>query len=241
MEKTVLRIGLSSLVLPLCALLCAATAEGASLNVLPITIDVPQPATIGTVTLRNGEARPLNAQVRVFRWTQVDGEDRLEPTDDVVPSPPIVSINAGSDYVVRLQRVTSGDLSGEEAYRTVIDELPNPDRQRNGMVTVVLRYLVPTFFLSPDATQPKLAWSLARQDGRTLLTAANDGDKRIQIVDLKLKTASGRVVIVNRGLAGYVLGHSTHVWIVPAKAGAVSGGAVVANSDHGPILASLSR
>jgi fimbrial chaperone protein len=234
--------------LRLCASMCAISialapplAQAASMTVLPISVDVLQPGTIGTVTVRNSEARPLNAQVRVFRWTQVDGEDRLEPTEEVVPSPPIVSISAGADYVVRLQRTTSGEVAGEEAYRTVIDELPNPDRQRNGTVAVVLRYLVPTFFLSPDATQPKLTWSLSRQDGATILTATNDGDKRIQIVDLKLKTAGGRAVIVGKGLAGYVLGHSTRAWTVPAKAGAVGGASVTATSDHGPILASLSR
>jgi hypothetical protein len=38
-----------------------------------------------------------------------------------------------------------------------------------------------------------------------------------------------------------VLGHSSHAWTVPAKAGPVSGASVTATSDHGPILASLSR
>src|SRR5580704_124123 len=130
-------------------LFCSTWAGAASLSVSPITVDVVTPATNATVTARNGESRPLAAQIRVFRWTQVDGQDRLEPTEDVVASPPIVTINSGADYVVRLERTAAGEVAGEEAYRAVIDELPNPNRQRNGAIALVLRYLVPVFFLSP--------------------------------------------------------------------------------------------
>ena len=77
------------------ALFGSTFAEAASLSVVPISVDVVRPATIGTVTLRNRESRPLPAQVRVFRWTQVDGEDRLEPTDDVVASPQLAHERRG--------------------------------------------------------------------------------------------------------------------------------------------------
>jgi fimbrial chaperone protein len=226
----------ASVAFALLMFMVASTAYAGSLSVLPISVAVPQPATIATLTLRNREERPMNAQVRVFRWTQIDGKDRLEETSDVVASPPIVTINANEDYIVRLQRVASGEVTGEEAYRTVIDELPNPNRQRNGSIAIVLRYLIPTFFLSPDASQPRLTWSLAHSGGVTRLTAANSGDTRIRIADLKVKRG-GRTVMVARGLAGYVLGHSTMEWDVPRDAGGAS--EVVADSDHGPVQAAV--
>jgi fimbrial chaperone protein len=218
------------------ALFCSARAEAASLSVSPITLDVVTPATNATVTVRNGESRPVAAQIRVFRWTQVDGQDRLDPTEDVVASPPLVTINGGADYIVRLERSAGREIGGEEAYRVVVDELPNPNRQRNGSVALLLRYLVPAFFFSADATQPKLVWSLAHRGGATLLQAVNNGDKRIQIVDLKLGAS-----MVSKGLAGYVLGHSTRSWVVPAGSGLTNGAVVSASSDHGPIHAPLSQ
>jgi fimbrial chaperone protein len=217
-------------------LFCSARAEAASLSVLPITVDVVTPATTATVTVRNGESRPLAAQIRVFRWTQVDGQDRLDPTEDVVASPPVVTINGGADYIVRLERTAGQEIGGEEAYRVVVDELPNPNRQRNGSVALVLRYLIPAFFFSADATQPKLVWSLAHRGGATLLQAANSGDKRIQIVDLKLGAS-----MVSKGLAGYVLGHSTRSWVVPAGSVLTNAAVVSASSDHGAIHAPLSQ
>jgi fimbrial chaperone protein len=217
-------------------LFCSARAEAASLSVLPITVDVVTPATTATVTVRNGESRPLAAQIRVFRWTQVDGQDRLDPTEDVVASPPVVTINGGADYIVRLERTAGQEIGGEEAYRVVVDELPNPNRQRNGSVALVLRYLIPAFFFSADATQPKLVWPLAHRGGATLLQAANSGDKRIQIVDLKLGAS-----MVSKGLAGYVLGHSTRSWVVPAGSVLTNAAVVSASSDHGAIHAPLSQ
>ena len=213
-------------------------AGAASLTVSPILIEIGGGASGATVTLRNREVRPVNAQVRVFRWTQVEGADRLDPADDVVASPPIVSVEAGADYTVRLQRLGADEPKAEQAYRVVVDELPNPNRQRNGTIAVVLRYLVPAFVLSADASQPRLVWWLKTERGQSWLAARNAGDKRIQIVDLALK-APGRTAWVGRGLAGYVLGHSERDWPVPAQLGRIGAAWVIAKSDHGPINARL--
>lgn len=213
-------------------------AEAASLTVSPILVEVAGEASGATVTLRNREARPVNAQVRVFRWTQDGGEDKLAPTEDVVASPPIVSVRAGEDYTVRLLRTRSSTPQGEDAYRIVVDELPDPNRQRNGTVAVVLRYLIPAFVLSADASQPRLAWSLKNSAGRRWLLARNDGDKRIQICDLALRSPS-RTAWVGRGLAGYVLGHSQRAWLLSGQASTMRAGIVVATSDHTPINARL--
>ena len=215
-------------------------ARAASLSVSPILVEVGGAASTATVTLRNREARPINAQVRIFRWTQDLGQDQLVPTADVVASPPIVTIAAGEDYTVRVRRIAGSEPAGEEAYRVVVDELPNPNRQRNGTVAVVLRYLIPTFFMSEDASQPRLKWSLTSAEDSVVLRARNEGDKRIQILDLAIRS-SARTTWVGKGLAGYVLGHSDRVWTVPVKTVRPGGSVVVARSDHGPINARLDR
>ena len=227
-----------ALILAVAALACAPSpGDAAALRVSPILIDGGEGAN-ATITLRNRDDRPLNAQVRVFRWSQHDGVEDLQPTDAVVASPPIVTVGPREDYVVRLQRTTGEQPVAEEAYRVVIDELPNPDRQRNGTVAVVLRYIVPAFFFPADATQPRLKWSLARRDGRVVLVAENGGDKRIQLTDLAVRTG-GRSALVGKGLAGYVLGHSAREWPLAAKLSGLRGGTVVAGSDHGSINAPL--
>jgi Spore Coat Protein U domain len=60
----------------------------ASLQVAPVFLDIAAPAAAATVTLRNTGATPIATQIRVFRWVQEEGRERLEPTADVVASPP---------------------------------------------------------------------------------------------------------------------------------------------------------
>jgi fimbrial chaperone protein len=212
--------------------LMAAGAQAGTLSVMPIKLEVIGPASASVVTLKNEGDGLLNAQIRVFHWTQPAGDDSLEPTDDVAASPPIASIPPGGTLQVRVMRTRQEPVQGEEAYRVVVDELPDPNRQRNGVIALVMRYILPAFFLSPDASQPKLTWGLRKQGGKLFLAATNSGDKEARIADLSL----GRT-IVGKGLAGYVLGHSTRMW--PLKgAGA---GVVKARSEQGPLSAPLAR
>jgi fimbrial chaperone protein len=74
------------LLLPGC--FAAGSACAASLQVAPVLLDIAAPAAAAMVTLRNTGATPIATQIRVFRWVQEEGRERLEPTADVVASPP---------------------------------------------------------------------------------------------------------------------------------------------------------
>ncbi len=211
----------------------ASGCHAASLRVSPILIDAGN-ATDMALTLRNQDVRPIDAQVRVFRWLQKDGQDDLEPTEDVVVSPPILTIAPEQDYTVRLQRTLGARPVGEEAYRVVVDELPNPNRQRNGTVAMVLRYVIPAFFYAPDTGQPRLKWSLRQQKGHLTLTAENTGEEHIQISNLGIRER-GHIQVLQKGLAGYVLGHSSREWTLGVRLPSSGSASVVAGSDHGAV------
>jgi fimbrial chaperone protein len=212
--------------------------QAGSLQVSPVSIELQAPAAVATITLRNEGTNSLDAQIRVFRWSQVNGEDRLEPTDDVVASPPMVTLSPRVDYTVRLVRVTKRPVQTGESYRLLVDELPNPAHRRNRTVALVLRYSIPVFFYQQNAAKPTLAWGLERRDAETYVWAENRGDRHLRISAVKLRDASGGGVSFGDGLAGYVLGRSTKRWLVPGNAHRlVSSGSVVisAQGDHGPI------
>jgi fimbrial chaperone protein len=216
-------------------------AEAASLQVAPVTLEIPAPGASATLKLRNEGTTVLNAQVRVFRWTQVNGEEKLEPTDAVVSSPPIISLAPKSGYIVRVVRLSKQPVAQGESYRVLVDELPDPSRQRHGTVAIVLRYSIPVFFYSAQAAAPKLTWSTAQRGGQVFVTATNDGDRHVRLADLKLDAGQGRNISLGNGLAGYVLGHSTVHWAVTNskhRLGAGNAIAISAQSDSGPISAS---
>src|SRR6266508_5911005 len=73
-------------------------AAAATLQVAPVLVEVMAPSMASTLTLRNDGRDPVFAQIRVFRWTQEGGQERLEPTDEVVASPPSVTLARNTDY-----------------------------------------------------------------------------------------------------------------------------------------------
>lgn len=89
-------------------------------------MEVLSPAAAATFTLHNEGTSPLNAQIRVFRWSQVNGEEKLEPTTDVVASPPIAALAPKTDYTIRIVRVSKQPVATGETYRLFVDEIQIP-------------------------------------------------------------------------------------------------------------------
>ena len=204
-------------------------ASAASLMITPVLLEAAAPQQGTIVTLQNRGSKPINGQVRIFAWRQSGGEDVLEPATQVVASPPIVSIRPGTDHAIRVIRLSQTPVVGEESYRVVIDELPDADERRNGVVAVALRYVIPAFFFEPARAQPRISWFIMRENGTRYLVAQNDGDRRARIAELMLGNK-----IVAGGLAGYVLGHSQRRWKIDSKIDP-SARRVSAQSDLGAI------
>ncbi len=210
----------------------ASSASASSLSVAPIRIDIPEPGNSGSVTIRNEDARATNVQIRVYKWSLADGDDSYEETEEVAATPPVAEIAAGGAVTVRILR-SSGAAATEDAYRLVVDEIPDANRVKNIGVNVAVRYTIPVFFLNADASQPKLEWSLRQDGGKRILDAVNSGDKHIRLNGMSVGGAQ-----LYKGLAGYVLGHSTRSWVLPSRAKATR---VVSESDAGRIDATISQ
>jgi fimbrial chaperone protein len=220
--------------------LIASSAQAGSLQVEPVLVDVTAPGAASTVTLRNEGATPIDAQIRVFRWSLVDGQEKLEPTEDVVASPPSVTMTPKGQYIARIVRVTKRPVEGEESYRLMVDQLPDLSKQQNGAVNLLVRYSIPVFFGAADKKSPAVVWSFAVKGDKLTLQARNNGDRRLRISVLNLRDANGRTITFGNGLAGYALGQSTKSWTAPANARgfALNGSASIsAQSDTGPIQA----
>ncbi|RAZ84206.1 molecular chaperone [Mesorhizobium hawassense] len=183
----------------------------------PALVDVVAPQAASTITLHNAGSTPSTVQIRVFRWSQSNGEESLTPTEDVVASPPAITLAPGADYVARIVRVTKRPVPAEESYRLLIDELPDASRARGGVVRLLVRYSIPVFFGSPQRTQPAVSWTVSKRDGRLIVSAHNSGSTRLRISALSLRDAGGHKISFGNGLVGYALGKSTMQWTVPVK------------------------
>ena len=221
----------------LAAMTCSVSA--ASLQVAPTTVEIPAGVSASTLNIKNTGSEPLRAQVRVFRWSMVNGEEKLEPATDVVASPPMATVKPNTDYTMRLVRLSKTPVTAEETYRIWIDEIPeNKTVKSGGFVNMTFRYSIPVFFLPAAEQAPDIKWSQERRGGKLYVSATNAGGRRVRVADIAFGEGKGKPVWVAKGLAGYVLARSSKSWVAPA---ALQKSAqpllITAQSDSGPINA----
>ena len=155
--------------------------------------------------------------MRVYRWSQVNGEEKLEPTNDVIASPPSILLKPNGTHIVRVVRVSKTPTATEESYRLLIDQLPNSSQVRSGTINMIMRYSIPAFFNAAPVTGPAIAWSVAQSGNNLVISARNNGDRRLRVAALRLVDSKGSNVTVANGLVGYALAGATMRWTVPGR------------------------
>ena len=213
---------------------------GAALQISPVLIDLQAPASAATIDIANQAPQPAQIQVRVFRWKQADGHETLTPTEDVVASPPFATIASGTTLSVRVIRASKAPIAAEEAYRVVVDQLPETNRSGHVLVAMLLRQVLPVFFGGPEKSAPDVSWNIRRASNGVALFAHNNGDRRLRVAHVVLTDSSRHSVTLSNGLLGYALGHSDMSWPIPAKLRGLALGAAVTihvDSDMGAVSA----
>ncbi|MET0935648.1 MAG: molecular chaperone [Luteibacter sp.] len=210
------------------AILLAPLAAASGLQVSPIGLRLPSTAQADALWLTNTGSDTVHAQVRVFRWSQADGKDVLEPSRDLVVSPPMVTIAPGDRQMVRVIRQVDPPSGVEASYRVVVDELPIDAGEQTGL-KFVLRYSIPVF-LAPrgDPTvKATLQATWDRSPDGPMLRVTNSGSGHAQIADVVWRGEKGQGATLLSGLVGYALPGSTMSWHLPQGA-QPNGGAVKA-------------
>lgn len=203
----------------LIGLLFSGYAAASGLQVTPVTLTLEQTQRAEGIWLSNSGDNPINAQVRVFRWSQSSYKDQLAASQGLVISPPMLTIPPGGKQLIRVIR-TGSPAKVEDAYRLSINELPQSAAKKNNL-QFVLHYSVPVFIQPPGVTDTyaKLQWQIQHSDGRAWLEVSNQGDGHAQLSEVNIITASGSRRNITPGLLGYVLPGSTMRWPLPASAG----------------------
>lgn len=219
------------------ATLASPAAKSSGLQVSPIGLSVAAKAQAEALWLTNTGAETIHAQVRVFRWTQADGKDFLEPSRDLVVSPPMVTIAPGDRQMVRVIRQVAPPEGAEAAYRVLVDELPVDGAKKEGL-QFVLRYSIPVF-LSPrgDPTVKatlQATWEASSPGGT--LHVRNTGTGHAQVADIVRQDARGERTVLRSGLVGYALPGSAMRWALPV---APDGGSVRARINGDPTESTL--
>lgn len=168
-------------------------------------------------------------QVRIVRWKQEDGHERYTAQQDVVASPPIVTIAAGSKQLIRLIKQASVPAGVEQAYRIIVDEIPQADVKAEPAIGLKLqmRYSIPLFVYGQGIPTIKegahhavvetrnLSWRVTQAGGQPALEVQNRGGVHVRLSQVALEQG-GQKRTIAEGLLGYVLPGSSRSWPIPA-------------------------
>ncbi|APO97071.1 fimbrial biogenesis chaperone [Xanthomonas vesicatoria] len=205
------------------------SARAASLQLAPTSLTLSAQQTADGLWLSNSGGAPVQVQTRAYRWTQRDGQDQLEPTQELLISPPMRTLAAGERQLIRVIRAGPAPTHQEACYRIIVDELPSADADRKGM-QFVLRYSVPIFVLPPGKTGPTPTLStqvVAGTDGNAQIQISNSGSGHAQVADLQHRIDGTAKTALN-GLVGYVLPGQTMRWSLGAPLTQFGRGTIVA-------------
>src|SRR6185436_10193437 len=95
-------------------------AHAGSFSISPIRLDLSAGAKTAALTVRN-DAQEVLVQAEMMLWEQVDGEDRLTPTRDLLVSPAVFTLPPNGSQLVRVAlRHVPADVTRELAYRLIL-------------------------------------------------------------------------------------------------------------------------
>lgn len=200
----------------LLALFCAIAhpALGGSFEVNPIRVQLSPAARSAALTVRNTGAEAVVVQVSVQAWAQQRGEDVLSPTNEVLVSPPIATIPAGSEQIVRVGLRRAPDEKQELSYRLFLQEVPPPPKPGFQGLQVALRIGLPVFVQPRGGpAKPLPVWDARLVEPGTIsLRLRNDGNAHIQVSDVAMFVSGNKEPVASQASLTYVLPGQSRAW-----------------------------
>jgi fimbrial chaperone protein len=228
----------------LAALVCASTASAGSLAVSPIRIEIAPGQRSVTLTVRNDGDQTTLVQTQLVFWSQADGEERLEPTTDLLASPPIFTVAPAGVQIVRIALRRAADADRERTYRLLVTEVPGAPQPGFTGAQFALKLSLPIFVEAAAAkTAPQVAWSASRNAaGALVLSASNHGSKHVQVRTVDLLGDDAGVDGRFAGLWYVLPGQRRSMTIAPAAGrtiGATGRVRIRADTDAGALAADV--
>jgi fimbrial chaperone protein len=218
-------------------IVAAHAASGASVSINPVRLNLGAQQPVGSLSLTNQGTEPVVLQLDVAAWTQSDGQDVDTPTDDLLATPPMVSIAPGATQLVRVGLRHPAPSAQERSYRLFLQEIPNETVANTSALQFRLRFAVPVFVPTADTSDPSLIWDASESNGTLTVRAHNASSRHVQVISMS--THAGDANVLTSAAPSYVLPGQTRAWTSSWSATPADALRVEASTDAGPMHADL--
>lgn len=213
-----------------CLISCATLAT----TISPVKVELSRANPVVTITVTNDADLPLLFQSQVLAWTQVNGEDLLEESIDLLVVPAIVEIAPRGTQVFRITQRHPTVAAKERAYRLVLDDISGTKHQTEGDgVNFVFSHRLPVFVAGTGQIGPKPYLRRCPNIAEMgCVRLENDGDQYVQVLSLMV---NGRNWQEDLGAGSRILADAWKQWTFtspPVSAGRLT---VTAETSAGRI------
>lgn len=119
-------------------------------TISPVIVELSQARKVVSITVTNSSEAAVNYQTEILSWSQPDGHDRYEESNDLMVVPPIAEIGPGASQIFRVaMRVPTG--SREQAYRLILEDITaeTAPTANSATVNIRVRHSLPVFIAAP--------------------------------------------------------------------------------------------
>jgi fimbrial chaperone protein len=205
-----------------CAVCCTAAllipelAGAADWEIDPVRIELSPEQQTAAITLKNASDQPSSIQIQVVAWSQLDGKDVYTESRELLVSPPIVTIPAKGEQVIRAALRRPADSSNELSYRINLQELTPPPTPGFTGVQVAMRVGLPVFVQPQNGkAAPKMVWNVVRMPDNSLKVGLkNQGNAHVHITDFYLYLPGSDKEIAGKSGSRYIMAGQTHEWLL---------------------------
>ncbi len=182
----------------------AFNANAATFTVEPTQIAFSNRTTSVLLTLRNESTDTLRFELSVFKWAQSpSGEMQLEPTEDIVFFPALLTLTPGESRRVRVGSATEFDTR-EKTYRIFVEELPPLDRRTNG-VRVLTKMGIPIFMKPAKEVATANLTNLGQKGGKLFFSLSNGGTVHFVPQEIRVRGYAGPTIAIDNRVDGWYI------------------------------------
>ncbi len=186
-----------------------------AIKISPVVLDINKEKKIVAMSFTNDTGNDINIQSSALMWSQVNGEDKYSPTNDLVIIPAIVSIPAGKVQTFRISKRIIDNNSLEQAYRVYLQDVSPDFVDPNNPTGVAFKFNqdLPAFYFSGKQVYDKKFFNASicksANPKTTCIRVENTGDFRLSLRGVKAKSLEGKVQDdFDVGISGTVLAKS---------------------------------
>lgn len=186
----------------------------AGVHVSPTTLNINESKPVEAFTLTNQGDKDTSFEVRLYRWGITDDQNDLEPTRDLMVSPPVFSLAPGESQTVRVALLSDISRTSEASYRAIFRELPSASEEGPIIgLQVALQISIPVFVLPSGAAPAEFHWQARINDaGELVLAAENRGGRHSKFTHVQATDGEGDPLAESWQGLKYVLPGTRREW-----------------------------